>query len=116
MTIIYSFIFCGLLCLISQIILNNTKLTYGHITSSFVVIGAFLGIFGLYDKIAKIVGVGANLPIISFGNTITNSVYEGYITKGFLGIFTNLLSGVSLGISYTFIISFILIIIFKAKD
>lgn len=116
MTIIYSFIFCGLLCLISQIILNNTKLTYGHITSSFVVIGAFLGIFSLYDKIAKIVGIGANLPIISFGNTITNSVYEGYIAKGFLGIFTNLLSGVSLGISYTFIISFILIIIFKAKD
>ena len=72
--------------------------------------------FGIYDKIISIVGIGANLPIISFGNTITNSVYYGYISDGFLGIFNNLLAGVSLGISATIIISFILIIFFKPKD
>lgn len=116
MTIIYSFLFCGTICLISQIILNHTKLTYGHITSSFVVVGAILSTFGIYDKISKCIGIGANLPIISFGNTITTSVYEGYITKGILGIFTNLLTGVSLGISYTIIISFIIMIFAKPKD
>ena len=42
MYLINSFLFCGLLCLIAQIILDNTKLTAGHITSIFVVIGAFL--------------------------------------------------------------------------
>ena len=99
MTILYSFLFCGTICLISQIIMNNSKLTFGHITSMFVVIGSFLGVFGIYDKIISIVGIGANLPIISFGNTITNSVYYGYISDGFLGIFNNLLAGVSLGIS-----------------
>ncbi len=116
MTIIYSFLYCGIICLISQIILNNTKLTYGHITSLFVVIGAILSTFGIYDKISKIIGVGANIPIISFGNTITTSVYEGYITNGPLGLFTNLLTGVSLGISYTIIISFIIMILSKPKD
>ena len=116
MTILYSFLFCGLVCLISQIIMNNSKLTFGHITSMFVVIGAFLGIFGIYDKIISIVGIGACLPIISFGNTITNSVYYGYQSGGILGIFNNILSGVSLGISATIIISLILIIFFKPKD
>ena len=72
--------------------------------------------FGIYDKIISIVGIGANLPIISFGNTITNSVYYGYISDGCLGIFNNLLAGVSLGISATIIFSFILIIFFKPKD
>lgn len=65
MTILYSFLFCGTICLISQIIMNNSKLTFGHITSMFVVIGSFLGVFGIYDKIISIVGIGANLPIIS---------------------------------------------------
>ena len=41
MLLINSFLFFGLICLIAQIILDNTKLTPGHITSMFVVIGAF---------------------------------------------------------------------------
>ena len=49
MTYLYSFIFCGFICLIGQLILDNTKLTPGHVTSLFVVIGAFLDIFGIYD-------------------------------------------------------------------
>ena len=43
------FLFAGLICLIGQIILDNTTLTPGHITSSFVVIGASLDIFDIYD-------------------------------------------------------------------
>ena len=45
MTYLYSFLFCGLICLVGQIILDNTKLSPGHITSMFVVIGTFLDIF-----------------------------------------------------------------------
>ena len=72
MTIFYSFLFCGFVCLLGQIILDNTKCTPGHVTSLFVVIGAFLGMVGLYDKIIECVGVGANVPITSFGNTLFN--------------------------------------------
>jgi hypothetical protein len=51
MLYINSFIFCGFVCVLGQIILDNTKLTPGHVTSMFVVIGAFLDIFDIYDKI-----------------------------------------------------------------
>ena len=51
MIFVYAFLFCGFTCLVSQLILDNTKLTPGHVTSLFVVIGAFLDIFGIYDRI-----------------------------------------------------------------
>ena len=44
-----AFIFSGIVCLIGQIILDNTKLLPGHITSLFVVIGAALDTFSIYD-------------------------------------------------------------------
>ena len=115
MTIIYSFLFCGLVCLLGEIILDNTNLTPGHITSIFVVIGSFLGTFGIYDKISSIVGAGANLPIISFGNSLVNGTYIGYLQDGFLGLF-NMLSKVSVGISAVIIFSFFLMLIFKPRD
>lgn len=41
MLLINSFLFCGFICMISQIIFDNSKLTPGHITSILVVLGAF---------------------------------------------------------------------------
>ena len=40
-TYIYAFLFCGFVCMISQLILDNTKLTPGHVTSLFVIIKVF---------------------------------------------------------------------------
>ncbi len=72
MLLINSFLFCGFICMISQIILDNTKLTPGHITSMLVVIGAFLDSFNIYDKIIKLVGGGALVPITSFGHSLAH--------------------------------------------
>ena len=116
MTIFYSFLFCGFVCLIGQIILDNTKLTPGHITSLFVVIGAFLGMLGIYDKIIDIVGAGANIPITSFGNTLFNGAYEGFKSGGFMGILENMLGNVSLGIVSAIVFSFLFTIPNKVKD
>lgn len=116
MTILYSFMFCGFICLLGQIILDNTKLTPGHVTSLFVVLGAFLGLTGYYDKIIEFVGVGANIPIISFGNTLFNGAYEGFKLNGFFGIFEMMLKNVSLGITSAVIFSFIFTLFSKVRD
>ena len=116
MTLFYSFIFCGFICLIGQVIMDNSKLTAGHITSFLVVLGAFLGMFDLYNKIINYVGAGAILPITSFGNTLFNSAYTGFKSSGFIGIFDNILTNVSLGISSAIIFSFIFSIFSKVKD
>ena len=116
MTLLYSFLFCGLISLLGQIILDNSKLTAGHITSFFVVAGAFLGMVGIYNELAKIVGAGANLPITSFGNTLFNSAYIGFKSNGFIGLFDNMLCNVSLGITCAVTFSFIFSLIAKVKD
>ena len=103
--IIKSFIFCGVICLIAQIIKDNTKLTSGHITSLFVSIGAFLGV---YDKLVKCFGGGASVVIMSFGNTL----YKGAVEMGIL----NMLGNVSVGIVTSILMAFIITLIFKVKD
>lgn len=116
MTILYSFLFCGFVCLLAQIILDNTKLTPGHVTSLFAVIGSFLGMTGCYDKIIEFVGEGALIPIISFGNALYNGAYIGYKSAGFIGIFDNMLTYSSLAITTTIIFSFLFTLITKVKD
>ena len=66
MEFIYSFLFAGIVCLIGQIILDNTKLLPGHITSLFVVIGAALDTFSIYDFFVYIFGAGSIVCITSF--------------------------------------------------
>ena len=40
MLYVNSFLFAGFVCLLAQMILDNTKLTPGHVTTIFVVVGA----------------------------------------------------------------------------
>ena len=115
MTYIYSFLFCGLLCLIAQAILDNTKLSPGHITSLFVVFGSFLDLFGIYDKIIFKVGGGALLPITSFGHSLTHAAMQGS-AKGLYGICSNMLTTTSAGIVTVVLFSFIIALVFKPKN
>lgn len=116
MTLVYSFLFCGLLCFIAQVIMDNSKLTPGHITSIYVVLGTILGCFNIYDKISDLVGAGANIPIMSFGNTLINSAYQGYLSNGVLGLFGEMLTGVGIGVVSAVVFAFILSIPNKVKD
>lgn len=116
MTFLYSFLFCGFVCLIGQIILDNTKLTPGHVTSLFVVIGAFLDSFGLYDKFIKWFGAGTLVPITSFGHSLIHGALAKAEDAGVLGLFGGMFSLTSVGIVAAIVFGFILTLIFKAKD
>ena len=54
-----AFIVCGLICVLGQLIYDLTSFTAGHITSMFVVIGALMDFFDLYDKLIAFAGAGA---------------------------------------------------------
>lgn len=116
MLVINSFLFCGLICLIAQIILDNTKLTPGHITSMFVVVGAFLDTFSLYDKLIVYVGGGALLPITSFGHSLIHGAIAKSNSLGLVGILTGMFDLTAAGITSAIIISFLLALIFKPKN
>ncbi len=116
MTLVYSFLFCGILCLIAQLILDRTTLTPGHLTSIYVVLGAILGCFNIYEKFGEVVGAGASVPIMSFGNILLKSSFEGYLENGFLGLFGNMFMGAGAGITATILFAFILTLFTKVKD
>ncbi len=116
MLIINSFLFCGFICLISQIILDNTKLTPGHITSILVVVGAFLDSFSLYDKIILYVGGGAQIPITSFGHSLVHGALAKANSLGIVGIIAGMFDLTAAGITSAIIFSFIFALIFKPKN
>lgn len=116
MIYINSFIVVGLISMIGEIILDNTKLTPGHITSIFVVIGALLSFLGLYDLIAEYSLVGSKIPITSFGNALFKAASEGFQNNGFIGMFDNILSTTSSGISSAIFFGFIFSLLFKVRD
>lgn len=115
MTFFYAFLFCGTVCMISQLILDNTKLTPGHVTSLFVVIGAFLDIFGIYDKIVLYCGAGAIIPITSFGHLLIHGAMDIASEMGPIGLSFGIFNLTSAGISIAVVASFILCLIFKPK-
>lgn len=116
MIYVYSFLFCGLICLIGQIILDNTKLSAGHITSIFVVIGAFLDSFSLYDKIISVVGGGALVPITSFGHSLIHGALEKAQDFGIIGLLMGMFDLTASGITSAIIFTFIFSLFFQARD
>lgn len=111
-----AFLLVGIICVIGQLIIDNTKLTNGHITSIFVVIGALLSFLGFYDYLTEYSFIGSKVPITSFGNLLYKACLEGYMENGILGMFTNLLTTTSAGISSAIIFAFICTIFFKPKN
>ncbi len=115
MIIFYAFIICGLICLIGQIIYDNTKLTAGHITSMFVVIGGALEFFNIYDKLIEVAGAGALLPIVSFGHSLTHAAIEGVKQEGLLGAFNHSLDLTASGITFAIFLALLSGLLFKPR-
>ncbi len=116
MIFLNAFVFAGIVCAIGQIILDNTKLTPGHITSLFTVLGAFLSFLGIYEKLVSWAGAGATVLISNFGHMLYQSGLIGLKESGILGIFTELLCKSSAAIVSAVVFSAILAFIFKPKD
>lgn len=101
--------------MLSQIILDNTKLTPGHVTSLFVVLGALLDIFGIYDKIVLYAGAGALVPITSFGHLLIHGAMTAADDQGVLGLALGVFDLTAAGISIAIVSAFLLALIFKPK-
>lgn len=116
LTYLLSFLFCGFVCMIAQIIIDNSKLTPGHVTSIFVLIGVILEFFGLYDYLRNIFSMGANLVISSFGATIMKGVKEAIDSVGISGIFIGVFNKCGALISFAVFLAFIASLLFKPKS
>lgn len=114
-TYVYAFLFCGFVCMVSQLILDNTKLTPGHVTSLFVIIGALLDISGIYDRIVLYCGAGAIVPITSFGHLLIHGAMDVATDNGIMGLALGIFDLTSAGISVAVVSAFFLALIFRPR-
>ena len=116
MIYINAFIFAGFICLLGQIILDNTKLTPGHVTTIFVVLGAFLDVFSIYDKFVLFAGGGALVPITSFGHLLIHGALEKAQDFGLMGLAMGMFDLTAAGIASAILFAFLVAIFFKPKS
>ena len=116
MNFLLAFLFTGIVCLIGQIVVDNTKLTPGHVTTLFSVLGAVLSFLGIYDKLINVFGAGATVLISNFGHLLYQGGLIGYYDESFLGIFTGMLSKSSAALTGVIVFSFVFLLIFRSKN
>ncbi|WP_333657542.1 stage V sporulation protein AE [Tissierella praeacuta] len=115
MEYIKAFIVGGLICVIGQVILDNTKWTPAHILVSFLTAGVILGGIGVYKTLVKFAGAGATVPIVGFGNALAEGAIEGAKTKGVIGAFTGGLQATAGGVAAAILFGYIMALVFNPK-
>ncbi len=116
MSFLLAFLFCGFVCMIGQLLYDKTKLTPGHITVSFVIIGAILDLFDIYDTLVEIFGAGALLPITSFGHSLMHGALEATKEYGIFGLALGMFDLTAAGISSAILFAFLFALIRKPRS
>ena len=111
-----AFLVSGLFCLVAQVILDNTKLTPGHITSMFTVLGDILSFLGIYPKLIEFAGAGATIQISNFGHMLYLGGVEGFKEMGVIGFAGGLLAKSSTAIVTAVVFAFVFALIFRPKN
>ena len=106
----------GIICVIAQILIDKTAMTGARILVSYVVIGVILSGIGVYKKIVDFGGAGATVPIVGFGNALTEGTKKAVDETGLLGALTGGLTGTAAGITATVVFAFIWSMLFKSRQ
>ena len=99
MDYIKAFIVGGIICALTQVLMEKTKLLPGRIMVLLVCLGALLGAIGLYQPFSEWAGAGANVPLLGFGNVLWTGIKEAVDQEGFIGIFKGGFTASAVGIS-----------------
>ncbi|MCP8616758.1 stage V sporulation protein AE [Salirhabdus salicampi] len=115
MDYVWAFLVGGGICVIGQLLFDLTRWTPAHVMTLFVVTGAVLDGFGLYDKLIKFAGAGATVPITSFGHSLVHGAMKQAEEHGFLGVSIGIFSLTSAGIASAILFGFLVSVFFKPK-
>ena len=111
-----AFLAGGTICLLTQILIDKTRLTPARIVTAYVVLGVILSAVGIYQPFSEFAGAGANVPLIGFGNALAKGVKEAVDQQGLLGAFTGGLKACAGGIAAAIFAGLLASLIFKPRD
>ena len=115
MVFIKAFVIGGIICALTQILMEKTKLMPGRIMVLLVTLGTFLGAVGFYEPFAEFAGAGATVPLLGFGNVLWKGVREAVDAIGFLGLFQGGFKACAVGVSAALIFGYLASVLFEPK-
>ncbi len=116
MIFIRAFVVGGLICVVGQVLLDNTKMTPARILVLFVCVGVVLGGLGLYQPLVDFAGAGAAVPLTGFGNALARGVREAVGKDGLPGVITGGFTACAGGVTVAVISALAVAVICKSKD
>ena len=106
----------GLICAVTQILIDKTKLSPGRILTFLVLAGVIFGFIGIYGSLEDFAGAGATVPIAGFGYALARGAMDGVRESGILGAFTGGIKTTAGGIAAAIFFGFLVAFIFKPKQ
>lgn len=111
-----AFLVGGGLCVVGQVLIDNTKLTPARILVGYVVAGVALTAVGLYDPLVEWAGCGGTVPLTGFGYALAQGVKEAVAEKGLMGAITGGLTATAAGITTAVTLGLIAALVGKSGD
>ncbi|MBQ6979124.1 MAG: SpoVA/SpoVAEb family sporulation membrane protein [Clostridia bacterium] len=105
----------GAICTLAQLLINYTKITAGKILVYFLLAGAILQAFGLYQYVVDFAGAGATVPISGFGYLLSKGAMEGAKESLFKAI-TGGITAAGMGITAAIVFGYLFALIFKSRS
>ncbi|MBE5932213.1 MAG: stage V sporulation protein AE [Lachnospiraceae bacterium] len=115
MDYVKAFIIGGIICVLAQILMDNTKLMPGRVMVLLVCTGVILGAIGIYEPFINFAGAGASIPLTGFGYNIWKGMRESIDNYGLLGLFKGGFTAAAVGTSAALVFSYIASLIFSPK-
>ena len=115
MDYIIAFLVGGTICVLSQILMDNTKLMPGRVMVLLVCTGVVLGCLGIYEPFLEFAGAGASVPLTGFGYNLWKGIKDSIDTDGFIGLFRGGFTSAAVGTSAALIFSYFASLIFQPK-
>lgn len=115
MDYVKAFVIGGIICILSQILMDTTKLMPGRVMVILVCAGAILGSIGLYEPFLEFAGAGASVPLTGFGYNLWRGVREAIDSDGFIGLFRGGFKMAAVGTSSALIFSYLASLVFAPK-
>lgn len=115
MDYVKAFIVGGIICVLTQILMEKTKLMPGRIMVILVTSGIVLGAVGLYEPLVQFAGAGASVPLTGFGNVLWKGMKMAVDNAGFLGLFKGGFQSCAVGVSAALIFGYIASWVFDPK-
>lgn len=115
MIFVKAFIVGGIICALTQILMDKTKMMPARIMVLLVCLGTVLSAVGLYEPLVNYAGAGATVPLTGFGNVLWKGMKKAIEADGLLGIFLGGFQACAAGVSSAIIFGYIASWIFNPK-